>query len=519
VKFIPGCAAAAVLLLCTCAPAWGARGSASVAPTPAPSDASSLAVIAQAVAREVNAFSAGVSAADWLKANPGEKLIVREPLPYDADARPERGDWCFRTQRVVLAGAGAPTIVRKIYFYPPRMPADGALPTLSEGGDDEPARQACKAQMMRLEIGGLGAASASAVSQAIELQLSGYLGRKRTIVPAPSRTDLMGLARWRKGRTVIAIERYSSHDDVIASTPEFQESIAAARAQIYLGPDYQQEKWILDQALKIAQPGEGLAQRFEAFQALASSVGAGAPPPPSREPPGEDVVRAAARLLRKASRWPAPRRAAALVACDRVIAIGEQTGILNETATASPAKGPAAVPGKPINVIRLERVGAQFNYSKRAGSWYYAMTFAQRARELDPDGRAGGLAYLAMAERGFDTSSTCEQGPEQFRRVISQAAPLLRGKPAADIALRVHLLVGDAYAAVVALADAPQNEFFAPAKYAPEEARARENAIVQYRAALALDPRGALGAAAWDKAWRLLVGLAPMSIRFYCVYQ
>jgi hypothetical protein len=516
VRLNPGCTAAVVLLLCACAPAWGARTGAAVASTPAPSDASSLAVIAQTVAREVNAFSAGVSADDWLKSNPGEKLIVREPLPYDADARPERGDWCFRTQRVVLAGVGAPTIVRKIYFYPPRMPADGALPALSEPHGDAPARQACKAQMMRLEIDGLNAASASAVSQSIELQLSGYLGRKRTIVPAPSRTDLMGLARWRKGRTVIAIERYSSHDDVIASTPEFQESIDAAGAQIYLGPDYQQEKWILDEALKIAQPGQGLAQRFDAFQALAQSVGAGTPP--SHEPPGEDVVRAAARLLRKSSRWPAPRRAAAMVACDRIIVIGEQTGILDEAATASSTRGIAA-PGKPINVMRLERVGAKFDYSKRAGNWYYAMTFAQRARELDPDGRAGGLGYLAMAERGFDTSSTCEQGPEQFRRVIDRAAPLLAGKPDPDIAVRVHLLVGDAYAAVVALAGAPHNDFFYPAKYAPEAASAREHAIAQYRAALAIDSRGVLGAAAWNKAWRLLSGLPPMSIRFYCVYQ
>jgi hypothetical protein len=517
VKWHPGCAAAAVLLFLACAPAYGARHAAQIAPTPAPTDASSLAVIAQTIAREVNAFSAGVSAADWLKSNPGEKLMVREPLPYDADSSPERGDWCFRTERVVLEGIGAPTIVRKIYFYPPRMPPDAALPALTGPRGDAPARQACKAQMMRLEIGGLDPASASSVSQAIELQLSGYLGRKRTIVPAPSRTDLMGLARWHKGRTAIAIERYSSHDDVIASTPEFQDSIAAARAQIHLGPDFQQEKWILDQALKIAQPGEGLARRFEAFQALAAGVG-GAGPQPLREPPGEDVVRAVARLLRKSSGWPAPRRAAAMVACDRVIAIGEQTGILDETAAIHGARKSGA-PGKPIDVLRLQRVGAKFDYSQRAGKWYYAMTFAQRAREIDPDGRAGGLGYLAMAERGFDTSSTCEQGPEQFRRVIGEATPLLAGKPDPDIALRAHLLVGDAYASIVALAGAPRNDFFDPAKYAPEAASARENAIPQYRAALVIDHRGALAAAAWDKAWRLWAGLPPMSIRFYCVYQ
>jgi hypothetical protein len=518
VKWHPGCAAAAVLMLLNCAPAYGARGAAGVAPTPAASDASSLAVIAQTAAREVNAFNAGVSAADWLKANPGEKLVVREAFPYDADSGPERGDWCFKTERVVLAGVGAPTMVRKIFFYPPRMPSDGALPAAGEPHGDGTARQDCKAQMMRLEIGGLNAASASAVSQAIELQLSGYLGRKRAIVPQPSRTDLMGLARWHKGRTAIAIERYSSHDDLIASTPEFQDSIASARAQIYLGPDYSQEKWILDQALKIAQPGRGLAQRFDAFQALAASVGAGAPPQPVREPPGEDVVRAAARLLRESSGWPAPRRAAAMVACDRVIAIGEQTGILDETATRTSGNGSAA-PGKPANVTRLERVGAKFDYSKRADKWYYAMTFARRAREIDPDGRAGGLGYLAMAERGFDTSSTCERGPEQFRRVIAESTPLLAGKPAADVALRVHLLVGDAYATVVALADAPPNDFFNPAKYAPEAASAREHAVAQYRAALAIDRSGALGAAAWNKAWRLLAGLPPMSIRFFCVYQ
>jgi hypothetical protein len=517
VKWHPGCAAAALMLIVACAPAHAARPAAHASPMPPPADASSLAVIAQAVAREVNAFSAGVSAAAWLKSNPGEKLIAREAFPYGADSTPERGDWCFRTERVLLAGAGAPTMVRNIYFYPPRMPPDGSLPALTEPHGNAPARQACKAQMMRLVIDGLNAASASSVSQAIELQLSGYLGRKRAIVPAPSRTDVMGLVRWHKGRTAIAIERFPSHDNVIAFTPESQESVAAARAQVYLGPDYQQEKWILDQALKIADPGRALAARFDAFQALAAAQGS-AGPQPEHEPPGEDVVRAAARLLRKSSQWPARRRAAALVACDRVIAIGEQTGILDEAAAARGGKGRGA-PATPVNVTRLKKLGAQFDYSKRAGKWYYAMTFAQRARQLDPDGRGGDLGYLTMAERGFDTSSTCEQGAEQFRRVIGEATPLLAGKPDPDVAVRVHMLVGDAYATIVALAAAPHNDFFDPSKYAPEAASARENAIAQYRAVLAIDHSGPLAAAAWNKAWRLLAGLPPMSIRFYCVYR
>jgi hypothetical protein len=516
VKRYLGCAAAALALMIACAPARAARRSPAPKLTPAPTDASSLAVIAQTVAREINAFAPGISAAEWSKSNPGARLIKREPIAYDSDSSPDRGDWCVRTQSVVL-GQSAPRVVRKIYFYPPRMPSDGALPNLLGAQGDGPAMRECKAQMMRLEIDGLNAASASSVSQAIDLQLSGYLGRSKAIAPAPSRTDLMGLARWRKGRTTIATERYSSHDDVIASTPEFDASIAAAGAQIYLGPDFRQEKWVLDQALKLAAPGEALSQRFDAFAALAAGEAA-SPSEPAREPPGEDVVRAVARLLRKAKDWPAARRAAALVACDRVIAIGEHTGILAQ-ASAIPARSKSGTPGKPANVLRLEKLGAKFDYSDRAGKWFYALTFAERAREADPDGRAGGLAYLVMAERGFETSPTCQHGPEQFRRVIGEATPLLAGKPDPDIAQRVHFLVGDAYATIVALADAPHNDFFDPAKYAHDAASAREDAIRQYGMVLSISHDGALASAAWDKAWRLMAGLPPLSIRFYCVYQ
>lgn len=516
-KLYSGCAAAALILLVAWGFASAAEPAAPLAATPERAVGSSLAVIAQTVARQIDAFSPGQSAAAWLKENPGGKLIVREAFPYTPDSSAGRGDWCFRTERVVLAEAGTPAIVRKIYFYPPRMPPDGALPALSRSGGDAVAKKACQAQMMRLEVDGLDPASASSVSQAIELQLSGYLGRRRVIIPKPSRTDLMGLVRWHKGSTAIAIERYSSHDDVIASTPKFQEAIAAANAQIALGPDYRLEGWILDQAIKAAAPDPGLAKLLAPFHAVAAAS-AGSRPQPERAPRGEDVVRAVEDLLRDSARWPPARRAAAMVACDRVIAIAEQAEILDEAGVGRVRRG-RRTPGQPEIVRRLGQLGARFDYSERAGQWYYALTFAERARRLDPGGRAGDLGYLAMAERGFDPSSTCARGSEQFKRVITQATPLMTGKPDPDVALRVHMLVGDAYAAPVALSGAARNDFFDPERYRSAVLGAREKAIEKYRAVLAIDPHGPLAAEAWNKAWRLTAGLPPMSIRFYCVYQ
>lgn len=40
-----------------------------------------------------------------------------------------------------------------------------------------------------------------------------------------------------------------------------------------------------------------------------------------------------------------------------------------------------------------------------------------------------------------------------------------------------------------------------------------------YRSALALDPQNPAARAVWREAWRLIAGLPPMRVRYYCIYD
>src|SRR5262249_13053965 len=140
---------------------------------------------------------------------------------------------------------------------------------------------------------------------------------------------------------------------------------------------------------------------------------------------------------------------------------------------------------------------------------------------IDPDGPVGESAFYTLMTMGFETSGMCiDQGGEGFRAVVSEGARYLGEHPRTTMAANIHLMMGDAYADVVALADGGGYDPSESRKYVAEAPSARLKAIDEYRLALrapGLDTSSA--ARAWTSAWSLLAGIARRGTRFYCVYD
>lgn len=218
------------------------------------------------------------------------------------------------------------------------------------------------------------------------------------------------------------------------------------------------------------------------------------------------IFDAVVQWLDAAKTLPRARQAAALFAADQLF---EGSGGLNWRRGEYP----------PIR-RSLEKLGATFTWSPLGAAYAYTHTWLRKALQLDPDGRAGELAFLALMERGFETSGMCrDQQGEGFRAVIAEGDKYLRQKP--DSALRddIHLMMAQAYGDVVTLAAGGGYDGSESAKYQAEAASARTHAIDSFEAAYKSSSNSARAREVWPDAWRLLAGLTPRATRFYCVYD
>jgi hypothetical protein len=77
--------------------------------------------------------------------------------------------------------------------------------------------------------------------------------------------------------------------------------------------------------------------------------------------------------------------------------------------------------------------------------------------------------------------------------------------------------MGDAYRDIVALAAGQHGDTYADsATYKPEAAKARSNAVAEYRAGLALDDKSETSSIAKERLRSLQAGEARHDTRFFC---
>ena len=220
--------------------------------------------------------------------------------------------------------------------------------------------------------------------------------------------------------------------------------------------------------------------------------------------PHPDVDSALMRALRAtrqtAPTLPAPRRAAALLAADMVLFMRYAT-----------------LGGDPQNPLRksLESVGITFNDLSMDQAVQNNRPWLWEAYRLDSLGRAGHLAFLQLLAQGWTTKGGCEDGDNEYQRIIEHGeADLARG----DTDPLVHLLVGSAYQTIFDASNAGDDSEYIDAKaFAPQAEAARLKAIEHFRLALATSTDRAKRREAWNKAVRVFLKRSgqPEYVCFY----
>lgn len=167
----------------------------------------------------------------------------------------------------------------------------------------------------------------------------------------------------------------------------------------------------------------------------------------------------------------------------------------------------------------LTKLGAVFREDYLGGGVFYIRSWLQAAQRMNPDGPIGDLAFRILMENGFDTSGTCQNGSRQFEKVIEQGEAYLEKPYDRAASQAVELMVAQAYSAIVALAEGLGREYADSRDYRAAAPAALEKAIEHFRAALPHAPDTVENRANWSDAWRLIAGLPPAHLRFFCVYD
>jgi hypothetical protein len=481
--------------------------------------------------REFATLRTGITAATWLAAHPGDGFTS-----FRRDSIRENDDrWCARASRVDPLPGGA-RITRYAYFYPPPPPASLTLPA-AEG----PAliREHCLLGAIWLEVRSTDSAAGSALAERTRDALTRVYGpvtpspdawfgrtptdsQRRAISRLPGAPALsLGLhffgaagwrvpGRWQADSAVVV----SAHDAGLGSRKEGGGRVLAFAflpiAELGSFREVADRAEALErgsaalaaQAARLSGLDPARVDRLLDLLAAAESAYTGRHP---AKPAALDsaAVAVLGDWIARGGSLPPPRRAAALLAADQVLGSAALIYVRAQREDS-------------VTRRAFERLGTKFVHNELGGDYNYKHTWLDDARRLDPHGRVGTLATLALLRIGFDETGMCGGGSDA---VITAGEQLLTAALDSGVAAEVHRLVGDAYADVVALAAGAGMDYADSAAYTAEAPAARRSAIAHYRQALTLDRSSPEARAAWLEGWRLLAGLPPTTTHFFCVYD
>ena len=463
--------------------------------------------------RELAALDSTVTPKAWLRTHPGDSLAS-----YAFDPFLQEGRWCAQAI-APRRSAGGRTASRRAVFYPPTVSDTTPRPwsALPSAPDSALLRTGCRLGLIEVEItGGAGDSALDRLADSVRAALSAAYGRPDSADGAMYKASgtWRRQARWRGGeRTVVSAVAPADEPKVLAFAhlPASGLGRPLAPAQREDSLEFLQrardDSAAFEQAVAWARradsASEPLRRLYLSWHPKAWS--AGRPPDPLMS-----VAPVLRTWLAAAARATPAERAAALVAADRVVRL---------TASSFDHTGPADT-GLAAKFTRA--TGARYVYAELGGADAYAGNLLKEARRAAPASPPGRLALLLLLEGGFmDPVCGGAAEGEDFRTVIAEGERFLASDSTPEWRGRAHLAVADAYRDIVALdAGTLENSIGDPARHHAEAPGARRKAIEHYRAALdssAIDPLSA--SHAWNEAWRLLAGLAPMETRFVCVYD
>ncbi|MGC4084665.1 MAG: hypothetical protein QM736_21755 [Vicinamibacterales bacterium] len=456
---------------------------------------------ARFVLDNLSRLAAGQSLAEWRRARAAGRV---EPLLTEHDD--DYGPWCAK---VVDETPFDDTVLRRsAYFYAPSLSASSTLPNASSAA----LRNQCRLGLLETVVEFRDEQRAEALGTQVRRALDAILGKRVNDTPLWG-----GAANWRNSGWWItgeaSVVTAVAPTDYTGRPSPLQVLVLAAGPARGVGFDLAPPWWsgklqynfererltsrILD-ALALAAIGGTTEGEI---RSLLSTIGLNRPEI-KRDPQGtpSDPTAALERWLTVTAALPASRRAAALLVADVVLA---------RTA------GPWGTEGGASSRRRLGRHGATFQQGQSGDGFSYGRDWLKMAVRLAPQSQAGELAFITLLEMGFETSTCDAPNGEGFRAVIREGTNFLATHPAALTRAYVELLVGLAYADIVALAHGAESDYTRPRVYQREEAAARARAVEHLRAGLGGDIDATEAAEARNTMWRLLAGLAPWNTTFF----
>jgi hypothetical protein len=162
-------------------------------------------------------------------------------------------------------------------------------------------------------------------------------------------------------------------------------------------------------------------------------------------------------------------------------------------------------------------------YSQLGGGWYYQHDLLWRVWQSSPATDWGERAFVLLLDSGWDTSSTCAKGSDQFREVIRQGEAFLQEHSHSSYRAVVIHIVGQAYATWWSLSNPPSAgvaDYVDPTLYKDGSEPARFKAIASFEQVLQLSPGTGLG----EYSRQVLPTLRAQQLttdayRFFCVYD
>lgn len=477
--------------------------------------------LAESIARELGALDGRITPASWLRAHPRDVLRRYEFDPFLNDGAP----WCVEavSERSLPGGR---VLTRRAVFYPPELKGSAArvLPPLPSRPDSALVRTDCQLRVLLVAV---SRTPAGPDPRPLMDSLQRVLGRLhgtpetgRTVQQYWASARWGESARWRDAARTLVTAYDSGGDwrqDVLEAGPRvlafahlpasrlglsIQEELAGEKASFLAAARV--DSATLAQALALVDAAPEAAASLRALARLGRLYAWEGVPDSVRI--DTLVIPALRRWLAATAGLPRPRRAAALLAADRVLAT--TAGIVGNEHAA-----------RAITVA----TGARYAFLPIGRGYAYEGNLLREAHVTDPTGVAGQLAFLTQLEQGFiEPACGGDLAGEHFRRVIRDGERFLAQITDSAWRARAHLAVADAYRDIVAVSEGIAWSGPDPAHYRPEAPRARERAVAHYRAFLALEPAaGALASPwqAWREAWRLLAGLTPAATRFVCLYD
>jgi hypothetical protein len=494
--------------------------------------------LGSAVAAELRAFCDATTLGTWRRVRPGGTV---RPYERGSGESPGAGfgaglrEPVALTASAQLAVSGVRRLSRTIYFYAPAL-ASGGAPPAAEIPAAVLADQAV-AGYLWIEAFPIDPEGAQLLTVELQLALDQVLGAGDGSV----RISAFGSAMWRdtrfwrRGTASIAAGwrpgRVSASSPeparviIVASLPPSASPVVFARPNPAEFPASRparlnaertaRTRARVDEAIALAGVGGPVEETMRALLPyVAPDVFFDARP--AGDP--DELLRIMRDWMTAIAPLPPPRRSAGLLVADQIL-----QGAVHPFQLAV-----YDAPGRDQSAARRKafvELGAAFTDLHLGATYLYTNTWLKEALALDPDGRAGELAFLVLLEKGFETSGVCaDQNGEGFMRVISRGEAYLatgRGRTSPDRA-NVLFAIAQANSDVVAMATGHGYQGPGGAEataFAAQAPAARREALRYYRLALAEESGTERAADALTEVWRLSAGLSPARTYFYCVYD